>query len=75
MRTTHTLHLDFKVCTITGRVCGVATHAFGGDAGYGLLGMKQRSSENGFTVFRRLFYYVPLEQNVGWVENPTLCEI
>ena len=37
MRTAHTLHLDFKVCTAAGRVCGAATHAVGGDAGYGLL--------------------------------------
>ena len=37
VRTAHTLHFSFKVCTATGRVCGVATHAVGGDAGYGLL--------------------------------------
>ena len=37
--------------------------------------MKQRSSENVKSVFRRPFYYVPLEQNVGWVANPTFCEI
>ena len=37
--------------------------------------MKQRSFENRITVFRRPFYYVPLEQNVGWVANPTCCEI
>ena len=37
MRTAHTLHLGFKVCAATGRVCGAATHAVGGDADYGLL--------------------------------------
>ena len=37
VRTAHTLHLGFKVCTAAGRVCGAATHAVGGDAGYGLL--------------------------------------
>jgi hypothetical protein len=37
VRTAHTLHFSFKVCTATGRVCGAATHAVGGDAGYGLL--------------------------------------
>jgi hypothetical protein len=37
VRTAHTLHFGFKVCTATGRVCGAATHAVGGDAGYGLL--------------------------------------
>ena len=87
VRTAHTLHLGFKFMSPIGRVCGAATHAVSGDAGYGLLsyfdfnllyllfGMKQRSSENGFTVFRRPFYYVLLEQNVGWVANPTFCEI
>lgn len=29
--------IGFKVCAATGRVCGVATHAVGGDAGYSLL--------------------------------------
>ncbi len=37
VRTAHTLHIGFKVCATTGRVCGVATHAVGGDAGYSLL--------------------------------------
>ena len=38
VRTAHTLHLNFKVCVVrSGRVCGVATHAVGMDAGYGLL--------------------------------------
>ena len=37
MRTAHTLHLGFKVCAAAGKVCGTATHAVGGDAGYGLL--------------------------------------
>ena len=37
VRTAHTLHLGFKVCAAAGKVCGTATHAVGGDAGYGLL--------------------------------------
>ena len=38
VRTAHTLHLNLKVCVAhSGRVCGVATHAAGMDAGYGLL--------------------------------------
>ena len=38
VRTAHTLHLNLKVCVVrSGRVCGVATHAVGGNAGYGLL--------------------------------------
>ena len=38
MRTAHTLHLNLKVCVArSSRVCGVATHAAGMDAGYGLL--------------------------------------
>ena len=37
VRTAHTLHLNLKVCAPAGRVCGVATHAVGGNAGYGLL--------------------------------------
>ena len=38
VRTAHTLHLNLKVCVArSGRVCGVATHAVGGNAGYGLL--------------------------------------
>ncbi|HHK6030430.1 TPA: hypothetical protein ACQWGJ_001078 [Neisseria subflava] len=37
MRTAHTLHLGFKVYAAAGKVCGTATHAVGGDAGYGLL--------------------------------------
>ncbi|QPT38555.1 hypothetical protein [Neisseria cinerea] len=38
VRTAHTLHLNLKVCVArSGRVCGVATHAVSGDAGYGLL--------------------------------------
>ncbi|MGN6845118.1 hypothetical protein ACTHUE_06415 [Neisseria sp. P0021.S005] len=37
VRTAHTLHLGFKVCASAGKVCGTATHAVGGDAGYGLL--------------------------------------
>ena len=36
-RTHPTLHLDFKVSAAAGRVCGAATHAVGGDTGYGLL--------------------------------------
>jgi len=28
-----------------------------------------------FVVRRNPFYYVPLERNVGWVANPTFCEI
>ena len=36
MRTAHTLHLGFKVCVASDRVCGAATHAVG-HAGYGLL--------------------------------------
>lgn len=33
MRTTHTLHLNLKVCVArSGRVCGVATHAVSGNA-------------------------------------------
>ncbi|MGN7007650.1 hypothetical protein ACTHSD_02150 [Neisseria sp. P0004.S003] len=36
--TAHILHLNLKVCVArSGRVCGVATHAAGMDAGYGLL--------------------------------------
>ncbi|MGN7043810.1 hypothetical protein ACTHSF_00055 [Neisseria sp. P0001.S010] len=41
VRTAHTLHLDFKVCVAAGRVCGAATHAVGGDTGYGLLRLDQ----------------------------------
>ena len=38
VRAAHTLHLNLKVCVAcSGRVCGVATHAVGGNAGYGLL--------------------------------------
>ncbi|OFT23606.1 hypothetical protein HMPREF3066_06130 [Neisseria sp. HMSC03D10] len=38
VRTAHTLHLNLKVCVArSGRECGVATHAAGMDAGYGLL--------------------------------------
>ena len=38
VRTAHTLHLNLKVCVAcSSRVCGVATHAAGMDAGYGLL--------------------------------------
>ena len=37
VRAAHTLHLGFKVCAAAGKVCGTATHAVGGDAGYGLL--------------------------------------
>jgi len=38
VRTAHTLPLNLKVCVArSGRVCGVATHAAGMDAGYGLL--------------------------------------
>ena len=38
VRTAHTLHLNLKVCVArSGRVCGLATHAVGGNAGYGLL--------------------------------------
>ena len=37
MRIAHTPHFSFKVCAAAGRVCGVATHAVGGGAGYGLL--------------------------------------
>jgi len=37
VRTTHILHFDFKACTAHSSVCGAATHAIGGDAGYGLL--------------------------------------
>ena len=40
VRTAHTLHLNLKVCVVrSGRVCGVATHAVGGNAGYGLLNL------------------------------------
>lgn len=38
VRTAHILHLNLKVCVArSGRVCGLATHAVGGNAGYGLL--------------------------------------
>ena len=38
VRTAHTLHLNLKVCVArSGRVRGVATHAAGMDAGYGLI--------------------------------------
>lgn len=38
MRSAHTLHLNLKVCVArSGRVCGLATHAVRGNAGYGLL--------------------------------------
>ncbi|MCL9788787.1 hypothetical protein J4530_11875 [Neisseria subflava] len=45
MRTAHTLHLGFKVCAAAGKVCGTATHAVGGDAGYGLLNQVFRRPE------------------------------
>ena len=37
MRTAHTLYPGFKFVLSAGRLCGVATHAVGGDAGYSLL--------------------------------------
>ena len=44
VRTAHTLHLNLKVCVArSGRECGVATHAAGMDAGYGLLGFVGRA--------------------------------
>ncbi|UTG71395.1 hypothetical protein [Neisseria subflava] len=51
MRTAHTLHLGFKVCTAAGRVCGAATHAVGGDAGYGLLNTWATSAHPTLALF------------------------
>ena len=60
VRTAHTLHLNLKVCVSrSGRVCGVATHAAGMDAGYGLLCTRLVEMQ-ATACFLVIFYFDPL---------------
>lgn len=47
----------------TGEVCGAATHAVGGDAGYGLLGLKSKLSQKVYTTYP----IFDLTANTKWV--------